>query len=158
MGHMGKSQRLPLRLPPHLEARFPNLKNSYKVTSSDTGRYNCIAFAAGDESLYWDPAMLPAPGYYWPPRAQRGIKLSALESAFATLNYEPCTGGQYEPGYEKVALYCDSNGDWTHAARQRGDGFWESKLGISYDIRHETPHSVSGPEYGTVWCYMRRKK
>lgn len=156
---MGKSQGLPLKLPAELEAQLPNLKKSaYKVMSPDTGSYNCIAFAARDESRYWDSSGIPLPGYYWPPEAQRGSTIDALQSAFAAIQYVRCAGSQYEPEYERVALYADANGTWTHAARQRDDGLWESKLGDSFDIRHKNPHSLIGPEYGMVWGYMRRKK
>jgi hypothetical protein len=38
------------------EENFPNLtKQNYHVTSDETGDYNCIAFAAGDESNWWWP-------------------------------------------------------------------------------------------------------
>jgi hypothetical protein len=156
---MGKSQGLPLKLPKEQEAKLPNLKNSsYKVTSPDTGSYNCIAYAARDESRYWDPSGIPVPGYYWPPNAQRGLTIEALESAFATIQFVRCADGANEANYDKVALYADASGMWTHAARQRDDGLWESKLGESFDIRHKNPYALTGREYGSVWYYMKRKK
>jgi hypothetical protein len=102
--------------------------------------------------------MLPIPGYYWPPEAIRGAGIDALVSAFEVTGYEICSGADVEDGYDKVALYVDQFGDWLHVAKQDADGWWSSKLGNSEDIRHRTPHALSGPEYGQVMYYMRRPK
>jgi hypothetical protein len=79
-------------------------------------------------------------------------------SVFECLGYEICAGEHVEDGYDKVALYVDQQGFWTHAAKQESDGIWSSKLGEYEDIRHSTPHAVSGPAYGQVMHYMRRPK
>jgi hypothetical protein len=42
------------------EADFPNLGN-WSEASPPTGRYNCTAFAAGDDTHWWDPF---PPGLY----------------------------------------------------------------------------------------------
>jgi hypothetical protein len=60
-------------------------------------------------------------------------------SAFECIGYEICAGGQLEEGYDKVALYVDQQGFWTHAAKQEGDSIWSSKIGEYEDIRHPTP-------------------
>jgi hypothetical protein len=57
-------------------------------------------------------------------------------------------------GYLKVALY-ESNGFYTHAARQLPDGRWTSKLGKAEDIEHDDPHAVAGGIYGEVARYLR---
>lgn len=87
----------------------------------------------------------------------RGGTIAALVSAFGAIGYEICAGDHLESGYEKVALYVDSRGGWTHAAKQLEDGAWSSKLGDSYDIRHSTPHALHSNIYGQVMYYMRRK-
>jgi hypothetical protein len=61
-----------------------------------------------------------------------------------------------ELGYEKVALYADGNGEWTHAARQLADGWWTSKLGPDEDILYQTPQALVGDLYGQVHAIMRR--
>lgn len=156
---MGQSERLPDRLDPTLEAKFPNLKSGgYTVTSKyDTG-YNCVAHAAGDYTQSWDCTSLPLPGYYWPPGAIRSQGIEALVSAFECIGYERCAGVHLEDGFDKVALYVDQQGFWTHAAKQEGDGVWSSKIGDCEDIRHRTPHAVCGALYGQVMYYMRRIK
>jgi hypothetical protein len=102
--------------------------------------------------------MLPIPGYYWPPGAIRGSGIDALVSAFEVIGYAICSGADVEDGYDKVALYIDQHGFWLHAAKQETDGWWSSKLGNLEDIRHRSPHALSGREYGQVMYYMRRPK
>lgn len=156
---MGQSQGLPERLPPAVEAEFPNLRRSgCVVTSESDPRYNCVAYAAGDLTRKWDSGMMQLPGYYWPPGAQRGSGIEALVSAFEVIGYEMCQGPDLEEGYEKVALYVDRLGLWTHAAKQEEDGWWSSKLGDGIDIRHRTPQAVYNRTYGQVMYYIRRAK
>jgi hypothetical protein len=153
---MGEDERL-RRLQSDREAVFPQLGISdYEVTSTETSEYNCIAYAAGDKSHKWDCPPIPTPGYYWPRGAARGDEVAALISAFETLGYEVCSDGTLEPGFEKVAVYVDIHGDWTHAARQRADGHWMSKLGDWEDIRHATPMDVGDGDYGVPSHYMKR--
>jgi hypothetical protein len=118
--------------------------------------YNCVAYAAGDFTRKWWPSVLPNPGYYWPPGAARGDGPDALRSGFDAIGYEQCVNGDNEPGYEKVVIYVDDNGDVSHVAKQDGDG-WISKLGEIEDVYHRTPHCFGGSIYGNVVYYMRRK-
>ena len=153
---MGKKHRLPRRLPKTTLRFFPNLK-AYVITSPKDAGYNCIAFAASDTTRKWDPGMLPAPGYYWPPEAlsDNNQDIPALKRMFAALGYEECETAAVESGFVKVALYAISSEDWLHAAIQEASGEWSSKLGNSYDIRHATPQCIEGPLYGSV-CYLRK--
>lgn len=154
---MGQDEGLPERLSVEIEAHFPNLVESgYFVTSAHSELYNCIAYAAGDETKKWDCGMLPVPGYYWPPGAKRGKYVDALISAFESIGFEQCTNGDLESGYQKVVLYADADGAWTHAAKQLPDGAWSSKIGSCEDIRHLTPYALCSCDYGSVWHYMRR--
>ena len=147
---MGEEQGL-RRLAPNRERKFPNLRTAgYIVTSEETTIYNCVAWAAGDTSQQWEP------GRYWP-SSNAGDYLDALESAFSTLGYEVCQGDALEEGFEKVALFIDKKGEWSHAAKQTPDGQWSSKLGDWEDVKHPTPYAVSCSEYGNVARIMRRK-
>ena len=98
----------------------------------------------------------PLPGYYWPPKAFRSEGIEGLVGAFQEIGYEQCRGKSIETGFEKVALYVDQDGFWTHAAKQRTGGEWTSKLGDCGDIHHRTPHAVASTLYGQVMYYMRR--
>ena len=135
-----------------LESIFPNLKNDgYLVTSPATTRYNCIAWAAGTDAEWWDPAV----GYYWPSNIPRGHSVDILKAVFADLGFVECASDQQEPGYVKIALYGEQ-GEWTHAARMLDNGKWTSKLGPQVDIEHATPYGLVGADYGRVVCILRR--
>ncbi len=143
----------------HLEEIFPHLAEvGYTPKSEKSVVYNFIAYAAGDETRRW--AGYRDLDYHWPEGAQEGFTLDALVSAFQALGYAICDGGDFEVGFEKVALYVDKGGWWTHAAKQCDDGQWTSKLGSLEDIVHRTPEAVAGPDpaYGEIACYMKRKR
>ena len=143
---------------------FPRLRSvDHERTSEPCLAYNCIAHAADDAAHKWDctagPPDLPLPaGFYWPEGAKRGGEIDALISAFRAIGYELCGDSQREVGYEKVALYADNSDGWTHAAKQRIDGHWSSKLGDAEDIRHATAEALGGSDYGEVAYYMRRRR
>jgi len=142
------------------EAKFPHL-GVWECHSPRTPpggphpRYNCWAFAAGENTRRWDPD--PGNQYYWPPTAPRAYTVSAFIQAYQTRHYEVCGGGLQERGYEKIVIYADGVGIVRHAARQISDGRWLSKLGDEEDIIHETPQSLASPDYGQPVCYLRRR-
>ena len=132
-------------------AEFPRLTpdNHRETSPADVG-YNCIAWATGDVTNWWQP------GIYWRPldwpRDDCGI--GALVQAFRLLGYEECETEELEPGFLKVAFY-GSAFEYKHAARQLPDGKWTSKLGKQIDIEHETPSVVAGGVYGQVVQFMK---
>lgn len=141
----------------HLEHIFPQLAAAgYAPKSEKSAAYICIAYAAGDESRKWEG--FRDKGYHWPEGAKEGHTLEALISCFEQLGYSACDSAAVEPGHEKVVLYMDQDGLWTHAAKQCDDGQWTSKLGSLEDIIHRTPDAITGPEpaYGQIACYMKR--
>ena len=132
-----------------LERVFPALAgDGYVVSSPEATAYNCVAWAVGESHRWWEP------GIDWP--VPHGDDLVTLINLFASLGYGPCDRDGLEAGYEKVALYADDLGDWTHAARQLPDGWWTSKLGQAADILHRTPHALVGDAYGEVRAIMKR--
>jgi len=137
---------------------FPSLTpDSYTPTSPVDFRYNCIAWAAGDQSRRWWPDLMGIG--YWPPGAPREETVPAFVAAFAMQGYEVCNSGQPEPGLEKIAIYAVRDSGLlapTHAARQLNNGNWTSKLGDFDDIEHAECDSLNGPIYGSVVVYMRR--
>lgn len=157
MAGMGQEDRLPEKLSSEREDAFRSMVEAgYKVTSLESTDYNCVAHAARDQTLKWDCPGFPVPGYYWPPGAMEGDHPEALASAFAAIGYERCQGGELEVGYEKVALYVDSSGEWQHAALQLPNGKWSSKLGHWEDVMHASPHCFGDSIYGNVIYFMRR--
>lgn len=138
---------------PHLERLFPALRTSfYGVTSAQTTDYNCIAWAAGDNSKWWWPGRYS----YWPASVANEETLTAFAQAYATLGYENCVDESLEPGFEKVAIFT-LNGVPTHAALQLKSGMWTSKLGDGEDIAH-TLAGVSGKVYGKVAAIVKRPR
>jgi hypothetical protein len=106
------------------EANFPNLRRgNYRVTSEEDPVYNCIAHAAGRDDGWWWPVD-GIDGVVWPGGLERKETLECFVSAYALQGYVCCESGKFEAGFEKVAIYADSTGEPTHAARQlrQGDG------------------------------------
>ena len=141
---------------PRVEARFPNLvKDGYDIESSRDPGYNCIAWAAGNNTRWWWPVGLG--GYYWPRHAPAVETVDSFIVAFERDGYSVCETADLEPGYEKIAIYADPSGVPTHAARQLPSGLWTSKLGSSYDIEHATLEGLEGNIYGEARAILRRR-
>ena len=132
---------------------FPDLDSEgFQETSPATRQYNCIAWAAGQETQWWWPD--PNSAYFWPVGHARTVTLEAFQKAFESLSYQQCAGGTLEEGFEKIAVYALA-GKPTHAARQLPNGMWTSKLGKSVDITHLL-RGLEGPVYGRVTMFMKR--
>lgn len=71
------------------------------------------------------------------------------------MGYEVCDNTELEVGFEKIAIYGDSDGEATHAARQLPNGKWTSKLGRWEDIEHEL-EGLTGEMYGEVKQILKR--
>jgi hypothetical protein len=137
-----------------LETLFPNLMaGGYAITSGKNADYNCIAWAAGDTRIWWEPF---SDRYFWPPGAEISYSLAAYSQAFAVNGYAPCDDSAPEAGFEKIAIYTDSQGIPTHAARQLPSGKWTSKIGKLEDIEHSSLSALEGEAYGTVALMMKR--
>ena len=88
--------------------------------------------------------------------ASTGYELQCLVAAYEAIGFKECSESHHEPGFDKVAIYANHEGKWTHAAHLREDGWWESKLGELEDIIHRTPQGLAGDAYGEVALYMKR--
>lgn len=138
-----------LELHQRLISVFPKLAETpYQVTSQPTPNYNCIAWAAGDDTYWWWP------GKFWPRDVPAKVTRVAFIKAFAERGFEPCDGPDLEEGFEKVCLY-EKLGRPTHAARQLPNGSWTSKLGQEHDICHEL-QGLEGNKYGHPSVYLKR--
>lgn len=142
------------------ESEFPNLKaRGYQPISEPDERYNCIAWAVGENHRWWEPC----DGSYWPER-RGGVppdySIASLVLAYAAYGFVKCGGGieeaaTLEVGIQKIAIYGQMD-EYLHAARQLKNGEWTSKLGPDDDIRHASLHAVAGGIYGDVTVIMRR--
>jgi hypothetical protein len=115
--------------------------------------YNCIAWAANEANVRWDPD--PFLQYYWPPSVPRELTLDALIAAYKTVGFEVCADDSLEEGKEKIAIYA-LDGEPKHAARLLENGNWTSKMGDFEDIEHPDSTAVCGPLYGFVALFMSR--
>lgn len=111
-------------------------------TSDETEDYNCIAWAAEEDTRFWWPVV----GYYWPDGLPLKITLDNFINAYKKLGYEVCLNEQLEPQYKKIALYVRQDGVPSHASLQLPNGKWTSKLGRSFDVEHD---------FIKVWGEMR---
>jgi len=133
---------------------FPNsVQEPFLITSPQDVRYNCIAWAFGDnEKFYW-PSDLPE--YFWPKNVKKEESVDAFIGLYKSIGYTNCEDGEPENGHEKIAIFA-LDGEPKHAARQISDGLWTSKLGSHVDATH-TIHAMEGGMYGNVAQYMKRK-
>ena len=158
---------------PELEFKWPNLSGTdYRVTSPKSQEYNCFAYAVGEVARpgkfsdsdvadaerqktdrWWQAT--PGDRFYWPDGVPQEETLEAYIQAYQTVGYEVCDRDDLEPGWEKVALYIDSENRPTHAARQLANGKWTSKLGWLEDIEHELD-ALRGDRYGVVGQILKR--
>ena len=137
---------------------FPKLTDdNFEVTSPYTWDYNCIAWTFGESRTWWSPA--PG-GYYWP----RGLPKNARDASnlvqlYVMHGFEVCEDGStaLAVGFEKVALYTALGGEWRHAALQRPDGKWTSKLAEHEDIVHDMAEDLLGGEYLAIAFVLRRQ-
>ena len=154
MAALGK--RAGLSMITRIEQDFPGLRGTgYQVTSPQDDKYNCIAWAANDTTVWWwpdEPDNSDSP--FWPPGVTRAETLEAFTEAFTTLGYRVCGDVQLELRFEKIALFA-VGGVPTHAARQLANGRWTSKLGPMEDIEHVLA-DLTGVRYGTVVQLMKR--
>jgi hypothetical protein len=139
-------------------ASFPNLKGA-RFASDPTADYNCFALAVGLDLFWWWPEFVRG-DEYWPPSVSRAATAEAFLDLFRRLGYVSCRDGRRRPGFEKIALYT-RDGKPTHAARQRPDGKWWSKIGERSDILHPTCHCLGSDtapnSYGAVEFFLQRK-
>jgi len=151
-----------------LEKELENLKGSgydkYPIspeTLGRIGRYNCIAYAAGETDKWW----WPHPNrfdYYWPPQLPREFPntetLENFVQAFECKGYQKCKNGKHKRGIEKVVIFVNRFGRPTHAARQLESGVWTSKCGRLEDIQHETLSALEGGAYGSAHTFLHRRR
>jgi hypothetical protein len=139
-----------------IEKWFPNLEPvEYEITSECTPTYNCIAWAAGCDDMWWDP--VGPPGYYWPDGVPNDDSTETLIQVYSLHGFELCDSGAVESGFDKLVIYVE-DGAYLHAARQTADGKWTSKLGEFEDIEHKNLAGLAGrdPAYGKPEVFMRR--
>lgn len=143
---------------------FPKLNSDskFEITSKRDIKYNCIAWAAiFDDKFMWPPGEvtnLDGVTSFWPEELPTDQSVETFIKLYQKFNFEVCENPDFEEGYRKIAIYWDSSKKCcTHAARQRANGIWTSKLGKEQDISHSDPYTLESDRYGKVVTIMRKK-
>jgi len=128
--------------------------------SDRDSRYNCIAWAVGKTHQFWWPK--DTRGYYWPPALPKEPideeTVDNFSAAFHIEGYRRCWSRRFNKNYEKIALYVNSQGRPTHAARLLSNGVWTSKLGNWEDIEHKNLRCLEGDlGYGRAKFFFKRR-
>jgi len=132
---------------------FPNLDpRRTNVTSPVDRRYNCIAWAVGENKRWW----WPSPYSYWPTGVARLVTVDAFVAAYATIGFRPVAKSDWGDSDDCLALYT-LNSVPTHAARRLPNGKWTSKCGQNVDIEHDLA-DLDGPLYGTATHFFLRAR
>ena len=156
MDSVGEGTKLPAMSESEIEKIFPGLGvGNYTIRSPSTPEYNCIAWAAEDIEAWWWPDANNQ--YYWPDEVPREESFEAFKDLFEKWDYQECETGDYEEGYQKIAIYVNANNKPTHMSRQLSSGIWTSKLGQIEDIEHSF-QGLDSPTYGSIAVIMKRFK
>lgn len=138
-----------------IETKFPELRfKGYKLTSPATPEYNCIAWAAGVDDVWFEPD--PYFQFGWPDNVPREYSLIAYKLLYQEFGFVECVDGELEDGFLKIAIYTDQSGLPTHASKQLKSGLWSSKLGPYKDIEH-TLDGLSHGTYGEISVFMKKQ-
>ena len=134
-----------------LEALFPRLSGTgYVVTSDYEPKYNCVAFVADDRERRWEPE--DRGGWFWPPDLPReDFSLDNYIRCFRWMGFVDCDDGECVDNVEKIAVFVDGDGDFSHVARQLADGWWSSKLGFFEDLSHRALEDLLDGRPAAVW-------
>ena len=138
-------------LSPEREGKFPFLRSAgYRKTSEEDDSYNCFAWAVDNSTEWWEPEGI------WPNDVPNALEIDSFIALYATYGYQPCISTELESGFNKIAIFMNSSGTPSHAARQQEDGTWASKLGDWEDIEHVTLEALEGDFYGQVHAILRK--
>ena len=143
---------------------FPKLARdkNFEITSKPSNDYNCIAWAYFINNRWMWPNTGQYPFldgiHFWPSDEILDCDVSHFIKAFELQGYTICESCEFDQSYRKIALYAKANStDCTHAAREKSNGLWTSKLGEDVDIQHSTPYTIENNIYGKVYCFLKKK-
>ena len=121
---------------PDIQRDFPALDDhNHKETSPSDFNYNCLAFALGDHSNWWEPPSLF--GHYWPPGFSEDLTVDTAVSILQLHGFRRDLPFDASPDGDAVAIYAIAD-EWTHFAKY-SNRIWMSKLGEGKDIEHLRP-------------------
>jgi len=120
---------------------YPNIKigvNFNIIDSNDNYDYNCIAYSLGSKN----DTIYPRKGKRWiwafeiDKDESKNLHISNFLEFYKLFGYTFCRNGSYEPNYDKVALYTYNATYFVHAAIQKDNKWWISKMGENELFEH----------------------
>ena len=128
---MGTIARLRRIVSQSLEQHFPSLTPSgYAITSPKDRRYNCVAWAVGDQKRWWWPD--PAECGYWPDGVSRVVPpiISSVSDETSSILCRVAPEGSWD-GWLRS--------QWTCRALPTGGHRWAIERGPSWDSSRGLP-------------------
>jgi hypothetical protein len=144
---------------------WPNTRyHPLVIKSPKTIKYNCAAFAVGQEDYWFECAdeslkqlYLGSCEFHWPENILQNASLNAYIELYEQHGFEKLSSlnADFVGGVTKIALYGKGD-DFMHASKQMPDGRWASKLGPLQDVEHDNLRVLEGPTYGMVKAIMQK--
>ena len=139
----------------YLNKLWPNLSDTnFELTSEVTSRYNCVAWAVGNDKEVIDLSLDEDEE----PILYPDLTCLTYIEYFEKEGFELCETPDWEADYEKIALFEKDGKTFEHVARQIQENLWTSKLGEWEDIEHISLEALKSQGYGVPAWYMRRLK
>lgn len=133
---------------PKLNARSYNPPHSAKDFN-----HNCLAFALGDLTNWWEPPV--GYGRYWPPGFPDDAKVTTVVAILRAHGFVVQRKRTAQIAEGSIAIFAKGE-EWEHFAKF-SEGKWWSKLGDGHDIWHHTLQELEGGLYGHVVMILRRR-
>lgn len=113
---------------------YPNIKigeNFNIIDSSDNYDYNCIAYSLGSKNDLIYP--INSDDWIWSFSISndnsKNLNIGNFLEFYKLFGYNLCRNSSYEPDFNKIALYTYNATYFVHAAIQKDDKWWISKMG-----------------------------
>ena len=137
-----------------LEIDFPALAGKDYDLSDEDFNYNCLAYALGDSSQWWEPPR--GPGQYWPDGFPPDVTVKTVEDIIRLHGFTIELEDSENPDTDAIAIFA-IGAEWTHFAKF-SDGAWKSKLGTGHDVSGVSLKDLMIPDYGKVVKVLSRPK
>lgn len=120
---------------------YPNIKTgeNFKILDpNDNYDYNCVAYTLGSKKYTIYPVI--AHQWIWPfdvsEDDSKNLNIGNFLEFYKLFGYNLCRNSSYEPDFNKIALYTYNATYFVHAAIQKDDKWWISKMGENELFEH----------------------
>lgn len=137
-----------------VERILPTLKGRDLSLSPEDFNVNCLAFAVGDNTQWWEPPS--GHGTYWPQGFREDLSVQTVEEILKLHGFTVESDRAETPDTDAIAIYGE-RGEWTHFAKF-ANGKWSSKLGELDDVEDIMLDDLEVPDYGKCLKILKRPK